>query len=63
MAKKRKIKMHKNVHKWYPSKGRGNTKNGKSQTTFGNVKGMDLRSNFSELARIYRIDRRTVKKY
>ncbi|ANQ54690.1 hypothetical protein Y592_09070 [Thermosipho sp. 1070] len=31
--------MHKNVHKWYPSKGRGNTKNGKSQTTFGNVKG------------------------
>ncbi|QTA37365.1 hypothetical protein JYK00_06380 [Thermosipho ferrireducens] len=39
MDKKRKIKMHKNVHKWYPSFGRRDTKDGENQTTFANVKG------------------------
>jgi len=37
-SQKRKIKMHKIVHQRYPSFGRRDTKSGKNQTTFANVK-------------------------
>jgi len=50
-------------NKWYPSFGGRDTEDGQNKKHLQLLRVMDLKPNFSELARMYGVDRRTVKKY